>query len=73
MESLCCLLPCKFMLMPCYLSFISCCAIVRGNFLSSLSRPLCSLSLPLMPDHPKCPIKSLFEINEAFSMIIKIL
>jgi hypothetical protein len=73
MESLCCLLLHKLMLMPCYPSFIICRAIVQGNFLPSLSRPLCSLSLALMPDHPEYPIKSLFEINEAFSLIIKIL
>jgi hypothetical protein len=73
MESLCCLLPRKLMLMPCCLSLIICHAVVQGNFLPSLSRPLCSLSLSLMPDHPECPIKSLFEINEAFSLIIKIL
>jgi hypothetical protein len=73
MESLCCLLPHKIMLMPCCLSLIICRAIVQGNFLPSLSRPLCSLSLALMLGHPECPIKSLFEINEAFSLIIKIL
>jgi hypothetical protein len=38
-----------------------------------LSRPLCILSLSLMPGHPQSPIKSLFKINEAFSLIIKIL
>jgi hypothetical protein len=73
MESLRCLLPRKLMLMPCCLSLIICRAIVQGKFLPSLSRPLCSLSLALMPDHPERPIKSLFEINEAFSLIIKIL
>ena len=39
----------------------------------SLSRPLYSLSLALMLSHPESPIKSLFEINEAFSLIINIL
>jgi hypothetical protein len=73
MESLCCLLPRKLMLMPCCLSLIICHAIVQGRFLPSLSRPLYSLSLALMPGHPEIPIKSLFEINEAFSLIIKIL
>jgi hypothetical protein len=73
MESLCCLLPCKLMLMPCCLSLIIFHAIVQGNFLPSLSQPLYSFSLALMPDHPGIPIKSLFEINEAFSLIIKIL
>ena len=73
MESLCCLLPCKFMLMPCCLSLIICRAIVKGNFLPSLSHPLSGLSLSLIPGHPECPIKSLFKSNEAFSLIIKIL
>jgi hypothetical protein len=73
MESLHCLLPRKLMLMPCFLSLIICRAIVQGNFLPILSWPLCSLSLALMPDHRESPIKSLFEINEAFSLIIKIL
>jgi hypothetical protein len=73
MESLRCLLPRKLMLMPCCLSLIICHAIVQGNVLRSLSQPLCSLSLALMLDHPESPIKSLFEINEAFSLIIKIL
>jgi hypothetical protein len=73
MESLHCLLPRELMLIPCYPSLIICRAIVQGNFFPSLSRPLCSLSLALMLSHPKSPIKSLFEINEAFSLIIKIL
>jgi hypothetical protein len=73
MESLHCLLPRKLMLMPCFLSLIICCAIVQGKFLPSLSRPLYSFSLALIPDHPERLIKSLFEINEAFSLIIKIL
>jgi hypothetical protein len=73
MESLCCLLHRELMSMPCCLSLIICRAIVQGKFLPSLSQPLCSLSLALMPDHPESPIKSLFEINEAFSLIIKIL
>jgi hypothetical protein len=72
-ESLCCLMPRKLMLMPCFLSLIICCAIVQGNFLPSLSRPLCSFSLALITSHPERPIKSLFEINEAFSLIINIL
>jgi hypothetical protein len=41
--------------------------------LPGLSWPLYSLSLALMSGHPKSPIKSLFEINEAFSLIINIL
>jgi hypothetical protein len=49
MESLCCLMPHKLMLIPSYLSLIICRAIVQGNFLPSPSRPLCSLSLALMP------------------------
>jgi hypothetical protein len=61
------------MLMPCCLSFIICHAVVQGKFLPILSQPLCSLSLALMLDHPKCPIKSLFKINEAFNLIINIL
>jgi hypothetical protein len=73
MESLRCLLHRELMLMPCCLSLIICRAIVQGKFLPSLSRPLCILSLALMPDHPESPIKSLFEINEDFSLIIKIL
>jgi hypothetical protein len=73
MESLCCLLPRKLMLMTCYLSLIICRAIVQGNFLPSLSQSLCSLSLAVIPGHPELPIKYLFEINEAFSLIIKIL
>jgi hypothetical protein len=73
MESLHCLLPRELMLIPCCLSLMICHAIVQGNFLPILSRPLCSLSLSLMPIHPEIPIKSLFEINEAFSLIIKIL
>jgi hypothetical protein len=73
MESLHCLLAHKFMLIPCCLSLIICRAIVQGNFLPILSWPLYILSLSLMPDHPKSPIKYLFEINEAFSLIIKIL
>jgi hypothetical protein len=73
MESLRCLLPRKLMLMPCCLSLIIFHAVVQGKLLPRLSRPLCSLSFSLIPDHPECPIKSLFEINEACSMIIKIL
>ena len=73
MESLHCLLPRKLMLMPCCLSLIIYHAIVQGNFLPSLSRPLYSLSLALMSGHPESPIKFFFEINEAFSLIIKIL
>jgi hypothetical protein len=60
MESLRCLLPRKLMLMPCCLSLIIFRAIVQGKFLPSLSRPLCSLSLALMPGHPEHPIKPLF-------------
>ena len=30
------------------------------------------MSLVRIPSHPKCPIKSLFEITEAFILIIKI-
>ena len=73
MESFRCLLPREFMLMPCCLSLIICRAVVQGKFLPRLSRPLCSLSLALIPGHPERPIKSLFKINEAFSLIIKIL
>jgi hypothetical protein len=73
MESLHCLLPRKLTLMPCYLSLIICRAIVQGKVLPSLSQPLYSLSLSLIPSHPEHPIKSLFKINEAFSLIIKIL
>jgi hypothetical protein len=73
MESLCCLLHRELMSMPCCLSLIICHAIVQGNFLPSLSRPICSFSFTLMLDHPKSPIKSLFEVNEASSLIIKIL
>jgi hypothetical protein len=61
------------MLMPCYLSLIICRVVVQGKFLPSLSRPLCSLSLSVILDHPEHPIKSLLEINEAFNMIIKII
>jgi hypothetical protein len=53
-------------------SHVLSCYYPREVFLS-LSRPLCSLSLALMPNYPQSPIKSLFEINEAFSLIIKIL
>jgi hypothetical protein len=73
MESLRCLLHRELMSMPYYLSLIICHAIVQGKFLPNLSHPLCSLSLSLMPDHPKSPIKSFLKINEAFSLIIKIL
>jgi hypothetical protein len=73
MESLHCLPPRKIMLIPCCLSLIIFCDIVQGNFLPSLIGPLCNLSLSLIPSHPECPIKSLFEINESFSLIIKIL
>ena len=45
----------------------------RREVFLSLSRPLCSFSLALMPDHPQSPIKSLFEINESISLMIKIL
>ena len=31
------------------------------------------MSLVRIPDHPECTIKSLFEITEAFSLIIKII
>ena len=73
MESLCCLLHRELMSMPCCLSLIICRAIFQGKFLPSLSWTLYSLSPALMLGHPEHPIKSLFEINEAFSMIIKIL
>ena len=73
MESLHCLLHRELMSMTCYLSIIICHANVQGKFLPSLSRPLCSLSLALMHGHLEHPIKSLFKINEAFSLIIKIL
>jgi hypothetical protein len=73
MESLCFLLHHELMSIPCCLSLIICRAIVQGNFLPILSRPFCSLSLDLMPDHLEIPIKYLFEINEALSLIIKIL
>jgi hypothetical protein len=73
MEILRCLLPRELMSMPCCLSLIIFCDIVQGKFLPSLSRPLCSFSLSLMPDHPQSPINSLFEINEAFNLIINIL
>jgi hypothetical protein len=43
------------------------------EFLPNLSRPFCSLSLDLMPDHPESPIKSLFEINEVLCLITEIL
>ena len=73
LESLSCLLHRELMLTSCYLSLIFCHAIVQGKFLPSLSQTLCNLSLALMPGHTECPIKSLFEINEALSVIIKIL
>jgi hypothetical protein len=72
-DSLLCLLHHELMSMPCYPSLIICCSIVQGKFLPSLIQPICSLSLALMPSHPESPIKSLFEINEASSLIIKIL
>jgi hypothetical protein len=60
MESLCCLLHRELMSKyPCFLSLIICHAIVQGKFLPSLSWPICSLSLTLMPGHPESPIKSL--------------
>ena len=73
MESLCCLLHREIMPTSCCLSLIIFRAIVQGKFLPSLSQPLCSLSLALMPGHPECPINSFFEIIEAFSLNIKIL
>ena len=73
MEILCCLLHHELMSMSCFLSLIIYCAIIQGNFLLSLRWPFYSLSLSLMLDHLESPIKSLFEINEAFSLIIKIL
>jgi hypothetical protein len=73
MESLCCLLHRELMSTSRYLSLIICRAIVRGKFLSTLSRPLSSLSLSLMPDHLESPIKSLFEVHETLILIIKIL
>jgi hypothetical protein len=73
MESLHYLLHRELMSMPCCLSLIICRTIVQGNFLPSLSWPLYILSLSLMLDHSKSLIKSLFEINEVFSLILKIL
>jgi hypothetical protein len=43
----------------------------KGILSPILSQPLCNLSLALIPGYPECLIKSLFEINEAFSLIIK--
>jgi hypothetical protein len=54
---LCRLLPRELMSMPCYLSLIIFHAIVQENFLPSLSQPLYSLSLALIPSHPQNPIK----------------
>jgi hypothetical protein len=71
MESLHHLLLRKIMINAC-LSLIICCVVVQGKFLPILSRPLCSLSLALIPGHPERPIKSLFEINEAFILMINI-
>ena len=45
----------------------------KGSLSLSLSRPLCNMFLVHIPDHPERPIKSLFEITEAFSLIIKII
>jgi hypothetical protein len=73
MESLCCLLHRELMsnaMLP-ESHHLSC--YFPSEVIPSLSRPLCSLFLSLMPDHPQSPIKSLFKINEAFSLIIKIL
>jgi hypothetical protein len=73
MESLCCLLHRELMsnaMLPESHHLLCYCP---NEVLPSLSRPLCSLSLSLMLGHPEIPIKSLFEINEAFSLIIKIL
>jgi hypothetical protein len=72
-ESLCCLLHHELMSMSCCLSLIIFHTIFQGNFLPSLSRPLCILSLSLMPNHLEILIKSLFKINKSFSLIIKIL
>jgi hypothetical protein len=65
------LLPRELMSIPCCLSLIIYRVIVQGKFLPSLIQPLYSLSLALMPDHPESLVKSLFEINEAFYLIIK--
>jgi hypothetical protein len=45
----------------------------KGSLLLNLSRPLCNMSLVRIPGHPERPIKSLFEITEAFSPIIQII
>jgi hypothetical protein len=73
MESLRCLLDHELTSIPCFLSLITCRSNVQGKFLPSLGWPLYSLSLTLMIDHPEIPIKSLFKINEALTVIIKIL
>jgi hypothetical protein len=73
MESLCCLLLRKLMINA---------MLPKSHHLSCFcpwevstkpeSDPL-QFALVLIPNHPKCPIKSLFEINEAFILIIKII
>jgi hypothetical protein len=64
MESSHCLLHHELMSMPCCPeSHLLSCFCPR-EVLLNLSRPFCSLSLVLMPDHPERPIKSLFKINE---------
>jgi hypothetical protein len=45
----------------------------KGSLSLSLSWPLYNMSLVHIPGHPECPIKSLFEITEAFIPIIKII
>ena len=74
MESLCCLLLHRLMINK-YATWVLSLVMrsSKGSFSLSLSQPLCNMSLVCIPGHPECPIKSLFEITEAFSPIIKII
>jgi hypothetical protein len=74
MESFCCLLLRRLMINKYatrVLSFVM--LFSKGSLSLSLSQPLCNMSLVRIPGHPERPIKSFFEITEAFSPIIKII
>ena len=74
MESLRCLLLRRLMINR-YVAWVLSLVVLlsKGSLSLSPSRPLCNMSLVYIPDHPECPIKSLLEITEAFSLIIKII
>jgi hypothetical protein len=74
MESLRCLLLRRLMIKKYAARVLSLVVLFsKGSLSLSLSQPLCNMSLVCIPDHPECPIKSLFELTEAFSPIIKII